>query len=131
MAASGGGAEEEAYAGHAVGHFDDGLVLPEVPHHAAVGEGGGKDVLDFAVPRQAQDVFRRLKAELRREGRRRGGRSELEGAIGRLRSESGDHFRLAITRDELRCDRMRSNPGVTVNFAPSFFPPTSINKSPK
>lgn len=41
--------------------FDDGLVLPEIPHGgSAAGAGRSQDVLDLPVPCNAADVLQRL-----------------------------------------------------------------------
>lgn len=41
--------------------FDDGLVLPEIPHGSSAARAGGReDVLDLPVPCDAADVLKRL-----------------------------------------------------------------------
>lgn len=44
-----------------VADFDDGFILPEIPHSSSsAGAGGGQDVLDLPVPCNAADVLKRL-----------------------------------------------------------------------
>lgn len=51
-----------------VADFDDGLVLPEIPHNClAIGVSRGQNVLDLAVPRQCFNVFWGV---LRQDGKR-------------------------------------------------------------
>lgn len=51
-----------------VADFDDGLVLPEIPHNClATGVSRRQNVLDLAVPRQCFNVFRGV---LRQDGER-------------------------------------------------------------
>lgn len=51
-----------------VADFDDGLVLPEIPHHClATGVSRRQNVLGLAVPRQCFNVFRGV---LRQDGER-------------------------------------------------------------
>ena len=48
------------YPGHTVADFDDWLVLAEVPDDTPPGVGGGEDMLNLVVPREARHVVRRL-----------------------------------------------------------------------
>lgn len=47
-----------------IADLDDGLVLPQVPHHCfPAGVGRGQDVLHLPVPGHHADVFSRLRKE--------------------------------------------------------------------
>lgn len=51
-----------------VGQLDDGLVLPQIPHDALRGKRRRQNMLHLSVPRDGQNVFRRLRLCARRHG---------------------------------------------------------------